>query len=361
MHVLLLYVSHSELGHGPHQPHSRRLGPARRRFLGPQPLDAVSRLLLLLQLFLLLARRSLPLSPLFATPPNHHPSPSPHPFPANADSYHPRQFASLYTAFAAINADSYHRRQFAPLHTASSDSRLHRIPAQTIQLLNLSLLHGDYKYVAVFFPTVLNEVKNLILDRHDFRFLERFINACDELQRAKLLAAVAADTRTLLRICCDKNGSAILATLIKYSRSWEQISHILRALSPFILDLAKGKTGSDILKNYLVQHLLEKRIWPLTSGILQTLRGHFANLSTQKYSSNVVENCLKNTTSDERESIIRELLWSPNILDIFVDLYGNYVMQTALSVAKGGVHKELLDLLKKNLPTLSRQGPVVAD
>ncbi|XP_020081819.1 pumilio homolog 12-like, partial [Ananas comosus] len=108
--------------------------------------------------------------------------------------------------------------------------------------------------------------------------------------------------------------------------------------------------------NYLVQHLLEKRIWPLTSGILQTLRGHFANLSTQKYSSNVVENCLKNTTSDERESIIRELLWSPNILDIFVDLYGNYVMQTALSVAKGGVHKELLDVLKKNLPTLTQQG-----
>lgn len=89
-----------------------------------------------------------------------------------------------------------------------------------------------------------------------------------------------------------------------------------------------------LFRNYLVQHLLEKRIWPLTSGILQTLRGHFANLSTQKYSSNVVENCLKNTTSDERESIIRELLWSPNILDIFVDLYGNYVMQTALSVAK---------------------------
>ena len=50
---------------------------------------------------------------------------------------------------------------------------------------------------------------------------------------------------------------------------------------------------SDPFGNYGVQYILDLKQPPLTRAVVTALRGGFAELSLQKFSSNVIEKCLK--------------------------------------------------------------------
>lgn len=48
----------------------------------------------------------------------------------------------------------------------------------------------------------------------------------------------------------------------------------------------------------------------------------------------------------EREGLVREILESPNLGGVLQDPYGNYVVQSALSVTSGPVHTALVECVK---------------
>jgi hypothetical protein len=69
------------------------------------------------------------------------------------------------------------------------------------------------------------------------------------------------------------------------------------------------------------------------TNIKVKMEGKYMRLSKQKFSSNVVEKCLKQSSTHWRSIIIRELTAQPSVSELLRDRYGNYVLQTALSVA----------------------------
>lgn len=87
-------------------------------------------------------------------------------------------------------------------------------------------------------------------------------------------------------------------------------------------------------RNYVVQIILDQEIPWATDAILDQLQGRFGDLSMQKYSSNVVEKCLKLARDIGRAKIIRELMNSYDLPQIMLDQYGNYVIQSALRECK---------------------------
>jgi hypothetical protein len=119
----------------------------------------------------------------------------------------------------------------------------------------------------------------------------------------------------------------------------------LLLLSSFLLQDAFG--------NYVVQYVLELGQADSSRAVMVSIKGHFAELSMQKFSSNVVEKCLKLGGLDpEREIIIQELVASPLLPRLLQDSYGNYVVQSALTISSGGVHQDLVDAIKPFLPSL---------
>lgn len=63
-----------------------------------------------------------------------------------------------------------------------------------------------------------------------------------------------------------------------------------------------------------MQYVLELGHPEATAAIMRQLCGHYADLAQQKFSSNVVEKCLKlggSGLAELRERVIRELLSSP--------------------------------------------------
>ena len=74
------------------------------------------------------------------------------------------------------------------------------------------------------------------------------------------------------------------------------------------------RVRQDPFGNYVVQYVLELGHPEATAAIMRQLCGHYADLAQQKFSSNVVEKCLKlggSGLAELRERVIRELLSSP--------------------------------------------------
>jgi hypothetical protein len=83
-----------------------------------------------------------------------------------------------------------------------------------------------------------------------------------------------------------------------------------------------------------VQFVFELRLPWATTDILGQLEGNYRDLSVQKYSSNVVEKCLKYAGEEHRTRIIRELINNAHLDQVMQDPFGNYVIQAALQQSK---------------------------
>ena len=87
-------------------------------------------------------------------------------------------------------------------------------------------------------------------------------------------------------------------------------------------------------RNYVVQYVFElEGSWARTE-VLNQLEGYYRYLSMQKYSSNVVEKCLKYAGEERFARIIQEFMDHPQLDQMMLDPYANYVIQTALNHSK---------------------------
>lgn len=86
-------------------------------------------------------------------------------------------------------------------------------------------------------------------------------------------------------------------------------------------------------RNYVVQYVIELRSSLASSYMLAKFKGHYVQLSVQKFSSHVVEKCLKHF-EESRSQIIREILSVSHFEQLMQDPYANYVIQSALAVTK---------------------------
>ena len=86
-------------------------------------------------------------------------------------------------------------------------------------------------------------------------------------------------------------------------------------------------------RNYVIQYIIELKIPSVSVKLISQFKGNYVPLSMQKFSSHVVEKCLKHF-EETRPRIIRELLSVSHFEQLLQDPYANYVIQSALAVTK---------------------------
>jgi hypothetical protein len=142
----------------------------------------------------------------------------------------------------------------------------------------------------------------------------------------------------VLQKCFDRYIDHSLVTLA------EEIGHSAA-------DLAQDPFG-----NYVVQHVLRKcpDQW-VQQVIANNLMPHIVLLSSQKFSSNVVELCFSVADEQTRERIIQCLLDNPEGLGkVAKDQFGNYVIQSILSSSKQDQVERLLETMRPALQELEQ-------
>ncbi|KAK9106923.1 hypothetical protein Syun_022934 [Stephania yunnanensis] len=83
--------------------------------------------------------------------------------------------------------------------------------------------------------------------------------------------------------------------------------------------------------NYVVQGLVDQNMFGYADRTTERLKVHFVALSMLKFSSNVVEKILHNASIGKVRDIINEIVEDLNVLELFEDWYGNFVIQKALT------------------------------
>ncbi|XP_031253123.1 pumilio homolog 12 [Pistacia vera] len=155
-----------------------------------------------------------------------------------------------------------------------------------------------------------------------------------------------AATNNCVELATDRHGCCVLQKCLTHSEDEHRRRLICEITSNALI------LSQDAFGNYVVQFVFELRLPWATMNILDQLEGNYGDLSMQKYSSNVVEKCLKYSNEECRARIIRELISNAHLDQVMLDPYGNYVIQAALHQSKGTLHAALVDAIRPHVPVL---------
>ena len=109
---------------------------------------------------------------------------------------------------------------------------------------------------------------------------------------------------------------------------------------------------ADPFGNYVVQYILDLKQPALTLQVARALEGSLAELSLQKFSSNVIEKCLTCGEPQVVGLVARELLEAPALASLLHDPFANYVVQTLLNVSTAEHAELILNRLQPHIGTL---------
>eukprot|EP00257_Ricinus_communis_P018636 XP_015577404.1 pumilio homolog 12 isoform X1 [Ricinus communis] len=155
-----------------------------------------------------------------------------------------------------------------------------------------------------------------------------------------------AATTNCVELATDRHGCCVLQKCLSHSEG-EQRRCLISEITSNALILSQDPFG-----NYVVQFVFELRLPWATANILDQLEGNYGDLSMQKYSSNVIEKCLKYASEEHRAHIIRQLISNTHLDQVMQDPYGNYVIQAALHQSKGALHAALVEAIRPHVPVL---------
>ncbi|KAF2070463.1 hypothetical protein CYY_008215 [Polysphondylium violaceum] len=141
----------------------------------------------------------------------------------------------------------------------------------------------------------------------------------------------------IVEICTHKVGCTVVNRCIDNANP-EQLEKLVDRITDHSLALVQDQFG-----NYVVQHLLSNNK-SYSNKLIKSLLGNIAELSVQKFSSNVIEKCLQVADTETYENIIKEIT-EADILNLLQDKYANFVIQTALDVADENQHAKLVKII----------------
>ena len=90
----------------------------------------------------------------------------------------------------------------------------------------------------------------------------------------------------------------------------------------------------------------------MCTPIFDKLKHKVAQLSIQKFSSNVIEKCLEKALYRSRSEFIREIANMDKLAGLMKNSYGNYVVQKALNIAHGPDKECIAQAIYKNIPQI---------
>jgi len=155
-----------------------------------------------------------------------------------------------------------------------------------------------------------------------------------------------AITANCLQIGTDHHGLRVVKAVLALRRPSE-LTRLFKTIAKLTMKLVENQFG-----NYVIQSLLDVAPPNVRTNVKVKMEGKYMRLSQQKFSSNVVEKCLKQSSAHWRGIIIKELMQQPQVSDLLRDRYGNYVLQTALSVASPQQVQEISEAINQHLPSL---------
>ncbi|PVI08638.1 ARM repeat-containing protein [Periconia macrospinosa] len=147
-----------------------------------------------------------------------------------------------------------------------------------------------------------------------------------------------------------RHGCCVLQRCIDHASGFQKIQLVAR-ITANSFNLVQDPFG-----NYVVQYILDLNDPSFTNPLCHGFRGKIAELSKQKFSSNVIEKCMRCADNPTKAMMVEELMDPEELEKLMRDSYGNYVIQTALEFAPPEICVHLIEAMRPILPGI-RQTP----
>lgn len=232
----------------------------------------------------------------------------------------------------------------------------------------------------VLIHNAMPSMKGIALNQHGTRALQKmieFISTAD--QTNMIIDALRFDVVQLIQ---DLNGNHVIQKCLNHL-SPENAQFIFDAVGTHCVVVGTHRHGCCVLQrcidhasgiqkgnlvdqvinnafslvqdpfgNYVVQYILDLSEPAFTEPLCKSFQGSVAFLSKQKFSSNVVEKCIRCSSHETKRLLIAEIV-APNELEkLLRDSFANYVVQTAMDFADDDTKVMLMENIRPMLPAI---------
>ncbi|BGP02159.1 hypothetical protein NBRC10513v2_005805 [Rhodotorula toruloides] len=186
-------------------------------------------------------------------------------------------------------------------------------------------------------------VVTLIKDLNGNHVIQKCLNALPPEDNQFIYNAVATHC---IEVATHRHGCCVLQRCIDHASESQRIQ-LVTEITYNSLTLVQDAFG-----NYVVQYVLDLNDNRFIEAIVRQFLGNVSALSAQKFSSNVVEKCIRVADATGRRAIIDELLVKNRLERLLRDSFANYVVQTALDYAEPAQRAQLVETIRPILPMI---------
>jgi hypothetical protein len=192
-----------------------------------------------------------------------------------------------------------------------------------------------------------SHVVELVQDLNGNHVIQKCLNRLSADDAQFIYDAVGMDC---VIVGTHRHGCCVLQRCIDHA-SGEQRARLISQITSNAFSLVQDPFG-----NYVVQYILDLGEPHFTEPLCEAFRGNVPALSKQKFSSNVIEKCLRTADYQISRVMIDEMLAGNELEKMLRDSFANYVIQTAMDFADPDTHTKIVEAIRPVLPSI-RQTP----
>ncbi|AIN98277.1 pumillio protein 3, putative [Leishmania panamensis] len=187
------------------------------------------------------------------------------------------------------------------------------------------------------------DVVRLVKDAHGNHVIQKVLQRFDFDDKEYIYRAVATDCVSIAK---NKQGCCVLQRCLEYASPQQKAALVDQVLA-CCLQIVQDPFG-----NYVLQYVLEAHDSKINDTIALSFLPHLVQLSMNKFSSNVMEKVLRGASKPVQVLYVEEMCNPEIISRLIQDDFGNYVLQTALTINAPAQAEQLVNTIRPFMPLI---------
>lgn len=196
-------------------------------------------------------------------------------------------------------------------------------------------------HVQIIIEALRHRVVDLIQDLNGNHVIQKCLNKLGSADSEFIFNAVG---NHCIEVGTHRHGCCVLQRCIDHASGGQKV-WLISQITEHALRLVQDPFG-----NYVVQYIIDLNESTFTEPLSKRFLGKIGMLSRHKFSSNVVEKCLRCASDEAKDRMVSELLVPGEMERLLKDSYGNYVVQTALEHSSVPMKHQLVEAIRPMLP-----------
>merc|ERR1719193_1978722 len=234
------------------------------------------------------------------------------------------------------------------LRSAVLETLLPNISSLSLQLYGCRVVQkllecGAWEHKSLVAKQFKGSIMKFVYDQNGNHVIQKLIECLNPKEIGFVVDEISGYT---CRLAMHPYGSRVIQRLLtRVSRKKAQL--LLNEIKRHTVALSKNTYGNWIIQWIIKYCVLERR------EVVVQLIGHVAELSKEKFASNVIEQVFKKSSRAHISALAEELLEDDSsrgcstLVTLVNDQFGNYVVQTLLDSSSGEFRQRLLASLSK--------------